>query len=188
MTNPLRARVGLAFIIESIPTLLAAAAVTFSGYHGAFVGIVVFIAYAALVTAALLVKALWTPMRGLTRNLVIVQAIALSITGIIAAIVASPNLTNLVIILSIWLAISGAIELYLGYRETDRGVTRDYLFLGALSAILAVIIAVIRMNDVYVVGLFGAYLAVRGVYEIIGGLSMRTTNSSSKTPKKTADK
>jgi hypothetical protein len=35
------------------------------------------------------------------------------------------------------------------------------------------------MNDVYAVGIFGAYAAIVGVYQVIAGISLRTDATSS---------
>jgi uncharacterized membrane protein HdeD (DUF308 family) len=82
--------------------------------------------------------------------------------------------------LSIWAGITAALELYAGYRETNRTVAKEWLTIGGFTAILAIIEAVVPMNDVYAVGIFGAYAAIVGVYQIIAGISLRSDAPSTR--------
>jgi uncharacterized membrane protein HdeD (DUF308 family) len=76
--------------------------------------------------------------------------------------------------MSTWAAISAAMELYAGYRSTDKALSREWLSMGVLTAVLAIVMAVVPMDEVYAVGIFGAYAAILGVFQVIAGISLRT--------------
>ena len=92
----------------------------------------------------------------------------------------------LVLVLSIWAALTAALELYAGYRHTNRAVSREWLTSGAFTALLAIIVALFPVNDVYAVGLFGAYGAILGVYLVIAGLSLRSDEPAAVVPRSSA--
>ena len=52
------------------------------------------------------------------------------------------------------------------------------LLLGILTAVLGVVEAVLPLNDVYAVGLFGAYGAIVGVFAAIAGFSNTSAASA----------
>ena len=84
------------------------------------------------------------------------------------------GLPALILVISIWAALTAALELYAGYREQNRTVAKEWLTIGAFTAVLAIIEAAVPLNDVYAVGLFGAYAAMVGVFQVIAGISLRT--------------
>jgi hypothetical protein len=85
-------------------------------------------------------------------------------------------------VLSIWAAVTAALELYAGYRHRDRAIAREWLTAGAFTALLAIVVGAFQVNDVYAVGLFGAYGAILGVYLVIAGISLRSDEPAPITP------
>jgi len=176
------ARLGTAFLLRAIPTLIAAAVITFSGNHGAVVGLVVFVGFAFLVAPVLLLSIALVPLTGVAKTATGIQAIATVAAGAIAAATLTGGLPALVLVISIWAAVTAAAELYAGYREADRALSREWLTLGGFTALLALVIAIIPMNDVYVVGIFGAYAVITGLFLVIAGLSLRAGTTARTSP------
>ena len=177
-TASTHSKLGNAFILRAIPTLIAAGVITFSGNHGAVIGLVVFVGFAFLVAPVLLLSIPMVPLTGITRITTGIQAISTVSAGAVAAATLTGGLPALVLVISIWAAITAAMELYAGYRSTDRVVAREFLTLGALTAVLAIAIGVIPMNDVYAVGIFGAYAMIIGLFLVIAGISLRAGASA----------
>ena len=169
-------------ILRAIPTLVAAIVITFSRNHAAVVGLTVFVGFAFLLASTLIFTIASVPLQGLNRTLFGIQAIATVVAAAVAAATLTQGLPALLLVLSIWAGISAALELYAGYRESNRTVAKEWLTIGGFTAILAIIEAVVPMNDVYAVGIFGAYAAIVGVYQVIAGISLRSDPTTS-TPK-----
>lgn len=171
---------GSAFILRAIPTLIAACVITFSGNHGAVLGLVVFLSFAFLVAPTLLLTIVIVPLTGVSRTMVGIQSIATISAGAVAAASLTGGLTALTLTMSIWAAITGAVELYAGIRCADRAVGREWLVLGGFTAIFAIVEAVLPLNDVYAVGIFGAYAMIVGLFLVIAGISLRAGDAAKK--------
>lgn len=166
-------RLGTALIVRALPTLAAAVVITFSRNHSPVVGLSVFVGFGLVLAAVLLWTVFMVPLEGLNRTLVGVQAIITAVSAAVAAATLGGGLPALILVISIWAAGTGALELYAGYRESQRAAAREWLVLGSFTALLAIVEAAIPMNDVYAVGIFGAYAAIVGVFQIIAGISLR---------------
>lgn len=167
-------RLGTSFLWRALPALIAAAVITFSRNHSPLIGLSVFAGYAIVVSVILFVTVARVPLTGSDRILFGVQAVVTGTSGIIALFTLGGGLSALILVLSIWAALTAALELYAGYRHTDRAISREWLTIGAFTAILAITVTVFPVNDVYAVGLFGAYGAILGVYLVIAGISLRS--------------
>lgn len=171
-------RLGTSLILRAIPALLAAVFITFSRDHSSVVGQSIFVGFAFLLASALMFTVIVVPLEGLNKTLVGIQSIATVVAAAIASMTVTGGLPALVAVLSIWAGITAALELYAGYRESNRVVAKEWLTIGGFTAILAIIETVVPMNDVYAVGIFGAYAAIIGVYQVIAGISLRTDAST----------
>ena len=168
-----QSRLGTSLLWRAAPVLVAAAIITFSRNHSTVVGLSVFAGFAIVAAVVMLLSVVRVPLTGSDRIIFGIQAVVTFITGVIAAINLGGGLSALVLVLSTWAAVTAALELYAGYRQTDRAISREWLTIGAFTALLAIIVALFPVNDVYAVGLFGAYGAILGVYLVIAGLSLR---------------
>lgn len=169
---------GLAFILRAIPTLIAACVITFSRDHGPVLGLVVFLSFAFLVAPTLLMTIVIVPLTGVSRTMVGVQSISTIAAGAVAAASLTGGLAALTLTMSIWAAITGAVELYAGIRCADRVVGREWTVLGVFTAIFAIIQAVLPLTDVYAVGIFGAYAMIVGLFLVIAGISLRAGDAN----------
>ena len=167
-------RLGNALILRAIPTLIAALMITFSRNHAPVVGLAVFVGVGFLLAAVMLFTVMSVPLDGLNKKLLGAHAIVTAVSAAIAAASLSGGLPALILVISIWAALTAALELYAGYREQNKTVAKEWLTIGAFTAVLAIIEAAVPLNDVYAVGLFGAYAAMVGVFQVIAGISLRT--------------
>lgn len=171
---------GNILIARSIPTIAAALVITFSRNHAAEVGLVVFVAFGLIVAPIIFLESLYVGLEKTVKNSIAVQAIATAVAAAIAAATIGEGLGAFVLVISIWAAISAATELYAGYKCTEKTISRELLALGGITALLAIVVAAIPMNDVYVVGIFGAYAAILGVFLVIAGISLRLDSRTNK--------
>lgn len=158
--------------------LIAGLAITFISDHSAVIGLVVFLGFAFLISPILLLTIVIVPLTGVSRIMTGIQAMATLIAGAIAAATLTGGLSALILVFSVWAAVTGATELYAGFRSTDRLLAREWLVIGGFTAVLAIVMAVIPLNDVYAVGIFGAYALIVGVFLVIAGVSLRSGDSS----------
>jgi uncharacterized membrane protein HdeD (DUF308 family) len=167
-----------------------AIAVTFSADHSASLGLLTFGAFAAVTGAIIGGFALRMP-RGTVRTIQLVQASIGIVAGIAALARTSGGLPLLILLVSAFAALTGFLELYLGWRGrgSDRSA-RDWAFVGALTITLAIAVLLVPADftqvftgpddvereltaSVIVVGLIGAYWAIVGLFLVIAGLSLK---------------
>ena len=75
---------------------------------------------------------------------------------------------------AVWAAVTGILELVVGLRSRGRiAAARDWIAVGALTAILALVYVLLPLDPVTAVGLLGAYFVVLGVLLLIGGFSLK---------------
>lgn len=163
-------------VARAIPALAAAAVITFSEDHSATFGLLVFGGFA--IASGLIVGILsWYRMsRGTSRNLITSQAAISLVAGVLALLMHAGGLGFFLYLVSMWAALTGFLELYSGFRVRPATTgSRDWLFTGAFTAILAIVFLFIQADPVLAVGLVGAYGVILGVYLIIAGLSLKWT-------------
>lgn len=161
-------------LVRALPALIAAVAITFSADHSAKLGLIVFGSFA--LTSGLLVGASsWRLMNGGTaRSMSIVQSAISVAAGVLALALSSGGLGLFIYVVSVWAALTGFLELYNGFRVRPATLaSRDWLLTGVFTAVLAIVFLLVPPDAVLVVGLFGAYAVVLGVYLVIAALSLK---------------
>lgn len=175
MSSPFR----IFLLARAVPALVAAAVITFSANHAVIVGQLVFMAF-GFVMAPLFVWAAFTNGFGTrVRRSYLAIGVASVMAAAVAAITIGQGLIAFTLTLGIWAAVSGLLELFAGYSSTVKDQAREMLLLGAITAILGLVEAVVPLNDVYAVGLFGAYAAIVAVFSAIAGFSHSGANAAS---------
>ena len=187
---------------RAIPAVVLTIVITFSADHSARLGLVAFGAYAIASGLATAIVAATRVASGTVRLIVLCQAAVALVTGGAALAVPGGGYAYFVLVLSAYAAVCGFLELYLGGRSwrqsstrpsvrssAPSSVARDWMFVGALSVALAVTAFVIPANfnqpfsvegvsgavtaSVALVGVFGAYLAIVGIFLAIASFSLK---------------
>lgn len=187
---------------RAIPAAVLTIVITFSADHSARLGLVAFGAYAVASGLATAIVAATRVASGTVRLIVLCQAAVALVTGGAALAVPGGGYAYFVLVLSAYAAVCGFLELYLGGRSwrqsstrpsvrssAPSSVARDWMFVGALSVALAVTAFVIPANfnqpfsvegvsgavtaSVALVGVFGAYLAIVGIFLAIASFSLK---------------
>ena len=165
------ARAGVAFV--------PAAVITFTADHSAQFGLLVFGAFAVvngLVGALLGWRSLLDPR---DRTLFVLQGVVGVVAGALALALHAGGLGFFLYLVTVWAAVTGVLELYAGIRlrgraqaARDKLAARDWLVVGALTAVLALVFLLLPPHAVVSVGLLDAYLVITGVYLAIAGVSL----------------
>ncbi|MFT4123021.1 MAG: hypothetical protein QM635_04215 [Microbacteriaceae bacterium] len=184
---PVRRRAWLVLLGRAVVALAVGIAITFSSDHSTPVGAIAFGVFGVLsgVVTGLGAPTAIVPAAGLA------QGIVSAVAGVVALLAARDELAVLLFVVSSWAALTGFIELYRGIRSRGRSpLAREWVFAGALTALLAVVALLIPADytlaftgpdgigrtltgAVVLVGVFGAYAAILGVYLAIAALSLR---------------
>jgi uncharacterized membrane protein HdeD (DUF308 family) len=162
-------------VVRAVIALIAAAVITFTrDAHTAEFGLIVFGVFAVLEGAALVLLSLRTLSDRLTRRLFVVQGAVGVLIGVLALTLSGSGLGLYLFVVSVWAALTGFLELYSGLRSRGKdAAARDWIVTGALTAVLALTFLLIPSDAILAIGLFGAWAVVVGVFQAIGGVSLR---------------
>jgi hypothetical protein len=180
-------------LARSVPAAALACVITFAGgFYTPEYGLASFGGYAIVVGLLGAVLGLRLFSRGVLRTVFLIQAIVSVGAGIAALIGVDGGLPVLLVVIALWGIIAGFLELYAGIRSRGkRAVARDWIFVGALTVLFAIVCLVIPPDyvqhynapgdggprilnaSVMVVGALGIYGAIVAVYLAIAGFSLR---------------
>jgi hypothetical protein len=180
-------------LARAIPAAALTCVITFAGgFYTPEYGLASFGGYAIVVGILGAVLALRALPRGVLRTVFLIQAVVSLAAGIAALVGMHGGLPVLLVVVALWGIIAGFLELYAGIRSRrTRAVARDWIFIGALTVLFAVVCLVIPPDyvqhynapgdggarilnaSVMVVGAMGIYGAVVAVYLAIAGFSLR---------------
>ena len=188
---------------RAVAAIAVAAAITFIPNHSAAFGLLAFGIVG--VCWGLVLVGWWIATRaggsrtGVARAIMVTIGVISLAAGVAALVVPSGGLAYLVFLIAAYAAFAGGLELYLGLRSRRKGAmdasAGDWLFVGGFTVLLAIVVLVVPpdlaqgftgpdgvartlTSAVVVVGVFGAYLAVLGVFLTIASLSLRTDPKS----------
>lgn len=178
-------------LVRAILLLVTGLVVTFSADHSAAFGLTVFGVFAILNGLAISVLTWRRLIHTNLRGLLISGGVISGLLGITALTLRSGGVSALFLVLTVWAALTGALELYAGLRCRCRhAASGDFMTVGAFTAVAAVVFVLIppefsqrfvgpdhvkRILDaaVVAVGLFGAYAIILAVFLGVAGLSMK---------------
>ncbi len=187
-------------LARAIPAAALACVITFAGgFYTPEYGLASFGGYAIVVGAIGLVVSLRLFAPGVLRTVFLIQAVVSLIAGGAALVGVRGGLPVLLVVIALWGIVGGFLELYAGIRSRGRrAVARDWIFIGALTVVFALVCLVIPPDyvqhynapddggarilnaSVMVVGALGIYGAIVAVYEAIAGFSLRFSASAAK--------
>ena len=181
-------RVWLFPVLRAVPAAAVALVITFTADHSVLLGYLALGGFALTTGAVILVGALRSGRR---HNEILCQGLLLVAGGVIALLFTQLGLVYLLFLTSVLIGGSGILELTAGLRARSREASaRDWVFVGAASALYAVLVLLIPADflqqvgapgagfppltaSVILVGSFGAYAAIVAVYLVIAGLSLK---------------
>ncbi len=196
-----RARYWPAQLVRALPALAVGLVITFSADHSALFGLVTLGAFS--LASGLILG--WGSLQLEDRTLRVISLVQAGVTaalGIAALALATTGAGTLFLLMIIFGTTTGFLEIYLGLRGRGRhSAARDWLTVGVLTALLAIAVLLvpadyalpwstedkgvavsgILTSQIIVVGIFGAYAILVGVYLAIGGLSARWSSQAETT-------
>jgi len=193
-------------IARAAPAAALALVITFSADHSARFGLIVFGIF-GIVAGIVLAIVGWRRLAGSgVRSYFLTQAVITFLAGVVALLLADGHSRGsevkfLFLIVTIFAAVTGFLELYSGVRSRGRFVASgDWIAVGALTVIAALAFVLIppdyRQNyvgpdhvkrvldaSVVLVGALGAWAAITTVFLVIAGLSAKWgTQATGKSP------
>ncbi|HEV7847800.1 MAG TPA: hypothetical protein VGO88_00540 [Mycetocola sp.] len=187
-----RSRYWLVPVTRAVVAAVAAIVITFSQNHSAALGLAVFGGFAVLTASAILVGSASLKADRVAHHTFVAQAVLTLVAGAVAlAFAASASLPAFFAIVLIWALLTGALELYNGFRLRGRSpLARDWTTTGIVTVLLAVAFLVVPQGldqhftgpdgversltaSIVAVGVFGAYAAIVAVLLVIGGFSLK---------------
>jgi hypothetical protein len=194
-------------LARAVPAAALACVITFAGgFYTPEYGLASFGGYAIVVGLLGAFLSFRVLARGVLRTVFLIQAIMSVAAGVAALIGIRGGLPVLLVVVALWGVVAGFLELYAGVRSRrTRAVGRDWIFIGALTVLFAVVCLVIPPGyvqhynapgdggarilnaSVMVVGALGVYGAIAAVYLAIAGFSLRFGASAVPKPSATKD-
>lgn len=160
-------------LVRAVVALVAGGFITFDPEHSARVGLLVFGSYALVEGVVVGIGGLLLK-DALTKWLFVAQGALGVVVGIAALVLNGAGLGALLYGVSVWALLTGFAEFYCGWRARRRfDASRDWMVIGGLTVILAVVFLVIPPDSLLAVGLFGAYAVIVGVYVGIGAFTIK---------------
>ena len=183
-------------VARSIPAAALACAITFSADHSARFGLIAVGCYGIVAGITLGIMAWLRLGHSGARPYFLIQAAVTLVAGIVALLVNSGHSSSgevrlLFLVVTIFAAVTGFLELYSGVRSRRRYVaSNDWMAVGVLTVVAALAFVLIppdfrqhftgpdhvkRVLDasVVVVGVLGAWAAISAVFLVIAGLSAK---------------
>lgn len=181
-------------IARAVPAAIIAAYITFNSDHSVGVGWIALVSLGAVAGVIVLIASS-RMLNGFPRTLLLLQGGTLAAGAAVALVtsIATPaaGIGVFTRIAAAIFIVSGALELAAGLRARGQvSVARDWIFLGAISLLFGIAVALIPVDysesisipgkvvpdltaSVIVVGALGAYAAIVAVYLVIAGLSLK---------------
>ena len=160
-------------LVRAVVALVAGGFITFDPEHSARVGLIVFGSYALLEGVVVGVGGLLLK-DAVTKWLFVAQGVLGVVVGIAALSLNGAGLGVLLYGVSVWALLTGFAELYCGIRGRGRSDSaRDWMVIGVLTVVLALVYLLIPSDALLAVGLFGAYAVIVGVYVGIGAFTLK---------------
>lgn len=198
MSAPVRAfNVRHVQLLRALFAAIAALMITFSPDHSAAIGFAVFGGFVAMSAVALVLGA-WLAVPAGSRWPFILLAVVDLLAGFVSSVPGWRTEAMFFIVVIVWAAASGLIELLVGLRarriaagSTDPAA-KDAITVGALGLVLAIVLLMIPVGYtlsytvegagaltltgiILAVGMFGGYAAIVAVFLAIAGFSPRRT-------------
>jgi uncharacterized membrane protein HdeD (DUF308 family) len=193
-------------LTRAVPAAALACVITFAGgFYTPEYGLASFGGYAVVVGLLGILLSVRALRGGVSRTLFLIQAIVSVAAGVAALLGMNGGLPVLLVVIALWGVIAGFLELFAGIRERRvRAAARDWIFIGALTVILAVVALVIPPDysqhynapgdggarvlntSVMIVGALGIYGAIVAVYLAIAGFSLRWGGAAARKDKATS--
>ncbi|HEU4807923.1 MAG TPA: hypothetical protein VFT01_06635 [Homoserinimonas sp.] len=160
-------------VLRAIPAVVVGLIITFTEDHGPRTGLIAFGVFAVVSGIILFAGSLRMLADRVVRGMFITQATISLIAGAAALVLWGSGIGVLLLIVTVYTALTGALELYSGLRSRGVAPARDWVSVGAYTAVAAIVFVLIPPDSILAIGLIGAYGIILGVFLMIAGLSLK---------------
>jgi hypothetical protein len=165
---------------RAIVAIAVGAVVTFIADHGPHIGL---FALGVIALGGGLVIASLSRARIADRTaarVLTAQGVLSAVIGIAAIALGftTAGIGTLLLVATLFAALTGVLELYAGLRTRSTTMGRDWLTVGGGTMLFAIVLLLIPADTILTVGLIGAYGVVVGVYLVIAALSLRWSTTA----------
>lgn len=161
-------------LTRSASLLITGLFIAFTQNHTAQFGLVAFGILSLVTSVSLGVLARGSVMTAQGRGLHMWQALVSLVVGALALGLSQAGTLFLLWAIVLWAVLVGVAEIFAGWRlPPGVGSRTDWMVQGGMTIVLALIVLTQQADSVAVVGFFGAWAIVLGVYLAIAGLSAR---------------
>jgi uncharacterized membrane protein HdeD (DUF308 family) len=181
------ARYWLVQLLGAVIALIAGVVVTFSPDHSPSFGLSVFAGY-ALVSGGVIAGTAFRAERSRFATAVTVAqgliGVGTGLAALLILVLGASSIVTLVAVLVVWALPNAAADLTLGLRRSEASpASRDHVVIGVAAGLLAVVALLGLTDSVLVVGAFGAFAAIVGVYLAIAAFTLRWDSAPESTRK-----
>jgi len=161
-------------LTRALSLLITGLFIAFTQGHTAQFGLVAFGVLALVTSVSLGILSRGAVMTAQARALHMWQALVSLVVGALALGLSQAGTLFLLWAIVLWAVLVGVAEMFAGWRlPPGVGSRTDWIVQGAMTVVLALIVLTQQADSVAVVGFFGAWAIVLGVYLAIAGLSAR---------------
>lgn len=160
-------------VLRAIPAVLVGLIITFMEDHSSRIGLISFGAFAVVTGMVILVGSLRLLGDRVVRGVLVAQGVIAAASGVAALALWGSGIGVLLLIVTLYAALTGVLELYAGLRSRGAAPARDWLSVGGFTAVAAIVFVLIPPDSILATGLIGAYGMILGVFLLIGGLSLK---------------
>lgn len=160
-------------VLRAIPAVVVGLIIAFTEDHSPRIGLIAFGAFAVVTGAVILIGSLRLLRERVVRGVFVAQGAIAVASGVAALALWGSGIGVLLLIVTIYAALTGVLELYAGLRSRGATTARDWLTVGAYTAVAAIVFVLIPPDSILATGLVGAYGVILGVFLVIAGLSLK---------------
>ena len=160
-------------VLRAIPAVVVGLMVAFTEDHSPRIGLIGFGVFAFISGAIMLAGSLRRITDPVVRGVFIAEAVIALISGAAAVLLWASGIGVLLFLVTVYAALTGVLELYAGLRARGAAPARDWVFVGAYTAVAAIVFVLIPPDSILATGLIGSYAIVLGVFLVIAGLSLK---------------
>lgn len=157
----------LQFAARAALLILSGAAIAFTAtLHDTLFSQTLFAISVLAVALGELIVGLSVAARRRVSALTVTQAI-LAILAAGSAVLVSNNLGLFALTVTLWAAVTALVEVWYSWSAARRSPGREIRIVGIMTGLLAVLLVVVPSSPASVIGLYGGYCFVAGVYMAI---------------------
>lgn len=163
-------------VLRALPAVIVGLIITFLEDHSSRVGLISFGAFAVISGVIVFVGAARYLTDRVVRGSFFAHGVISVLAGVASLLLWNTNIAVFLLIVTMFAATTGVLEIYAGLRARGSLFARDWVTVGAFTALAAIVFVLIPPDSILATGLIGAYGMILGVFLVIAGLSQKWAN------------